>query len=414
MKLQKYSIGTGDRFGCQGKAQLKAIMKARELNLDIAIVWNKSHREHQIIGTTPSDVLSEAQNAIKDLNWNGNYYIDADHVNLSNVDIFIDSCNFFTLDVADFIGQRATDKAIQEFVEKCEKFKGNMKILKLDELLIVNNDLLNIIAEKYLLAIKEAGKIYRKIEKKKGKDNFITEISMDETNEPQTPIEIFFILAAIAEEKIPIQTIAPRLHGKFIKGVDFIGDITQFRKEFEMILALIQHAVKEFSLPDNLKLSIHSGSDKFSIYGVINKAIKKFDAGIHLKTAGTTWLEELIGLAMAGGEGLEFVKEIYAKAYNRYDELCLPYETVIDINKRNLPLPEDVNTWSSGKVINTLRHDLSCSSFNPDFRQLLHVGYKIAAEMGSRFIKALKTYEDVISQNVTHNLHERHIKSLFV
>jgi len=412
--LQKYSIGTGDRFGCQGKAQLKAIIKAKEENLDIAIVWNKSHREHVIIGTTPADVLNEAQSAIKELNWEGNYYIDADHVNISIIDEFIDSCNFFTLDVADFIGQRASDEEINSFIEKCKKFKGKIKMQNLDEPIIVNDEILRTIALKYILAVKEAGRIYRRLEKKKGKSKFIIEISMDETKEPQTPIEIFFILAAISEENIPIQTIAPKFYGKFIKGVDFIGDVERFGKEFEMILAIIQHAIKEFSLPDNLKLSIHSGSDKFSIYGVINKALRKFDAGIHLKTAGTTWLEEIIGLAMAGGKGLEIAKEIYAKAYNRNEELCKPYATVIDIDLEKLPHPENVNAWSSNKFANSLRHDLACEDYNTNFRQLLHVGYKIAAEMGSRYIEVLKTCEEIISRNVSDNIYERHIKSLLM
>lgn len=414
MKLPKYSIGTGDRFGCQGKAQLKAIIKAKEENIDIAIVWNKSHREHVIIGTTPADVLNEAQKAVIELNWNGPFYIDADHVSLANIDIFIDSCNFFTLDVADKIGQRASVQEINAFIKKYERFKEKIIIPNLDEPLLVNDELLRTIAEKYLLAIKEAGRIYRKIVKQKGKDNFITEISMDETSEPQAPIEILFILAAISDEKIPVQTFAPRFYGKFIKGVDYIGNVERFEKEFAMILVILQHAVKEFSLPDNLKLSVHSGSDKFSIYSVINRALKKYDAGIHLKTAGTSWLEELIGLAMAGGEGLEIAKEIYAKAYNRYEELCKPYITVIDIDKRNLPLPEDVRNWNNEDFIHTLRHDLSCESYNPDFRQLIHVSYKIAAEMGSRYIEALKLYEDIIARNVTQNIYERHIKGLFL
>ena len=414
MILQKYSIGTGDRFGCQGKAQLKAVIKAKEENLDIAIVWNKSHREHEIIGTIPADVLEEAQNAIRELNWNGSYYVDADHVGLSNIDMFIDSSNFFTLDVADFIGQKASDEEINSFIKKHEKFKGKIKVLNFDDFFIVNNDILRTISEKYLLAVKEAGRIYRKIEKKKGKDNFIIEVSMDETSEPQSPIEIFFILAAISEEGIPIQTIAPRFYGKFIKGVDFIGNIERFGKEFEMYLAIIQLAIKEFSLPDNLKLSVHSGSDKFSIYGVINKALKKYDAGIHLKTAGTTWLEELIGLAMAGGKGLEIAKQIYIEAYNRFEELCLPYANVIDIDKEKLPLPESVSKWNGSKYARSLRHDSSCEDYSPNFRQLLHIGYKIAAEMGSRYKKALKIFEEIISRNVYENLYERHVKKLFM
>ena len=124
MRLQKYSIGTGDRFGCQGKAQLKAIIKAQENDVDIAIVWNKSHREHLVTKSTPADVLKEAQNAVRDLNWKGNYYIDADHIGISNIDLFIDSSNYFTIDVAEFINEKASEAEINTFVEKYEN-KGS-------------------------------------------------------------------------------------------------------------------------------------------------------------------------------------------------------------------------------------------------------------------------------------------------
>ena len=101
-----------------------------------------------------------------------------------------------------------------------------------------------------------------------------------------------------------MQTIAPKFTGRFNKGVDYVGDLAQFEKEFNDDLAVIAFAVKEFGLPADLKLSVHSGSDKFSIYPAIRRAIRRTGAGLHIKTAGTTWLEELIGLASAGGEGL--------------------------------------------------------------------------------------------------------------
>ena len=183
--------------------------------------------------------------------------------------------------------------------------------------------------------MQEAGKIYRHIAKAKGAANFITEVSMDETDSPQTPPELLIILAAMADEKIPLQTIAPKFTGRFNKGVDYVGDVAQFEREFNEDLAVIAFAVKKYGLPDNLKLSVHSGSDKFSIYAPIRRALKKFNAGLHLKTAGTTWLEELIGLAEAGGDGLALAKEIYADALDHVDELCAPYATVIDIDRAN-------------------------------------------------------------------------------
>ena len=95
--------------------------------------------------------------------------------------------------------------------------------------------------------------------------------------------------------------------------MDYVGDVVQFEKEFNEDLAVIAYAIAQYGLPANLKLSVHSGSDKFSIYAPMRRALPQADAGVHLKTAGTTWLEEMIGLAEAGGEGLELAKQVYAE-----------------------------------------------------------------------------------------------------
>ncbi len=146
----------------------------------------------------------------------------------------------------------------------------------------------------------------------------------------------------------------------------------------------------------------------------MRRALKKFDAGVHLKTAGTTWLEELIGLAEAGGAGLDLAKEIYAEAYAHREELCLPYANVIDIDPAKLPGPEEVNAWSSEQFVLALRHDPSSSAYNASMRQLLHVGFKIAAKMGPRYLDLLSANEAIVAKNVTGNLYLRHIKPLFI
>jgi hypothetical protein len=258
-----------------------------------------------------------------------------------------------------------------------------------------------------------AGRIYRRVAEAKGADNFVTEVSMDETDAPQTPVEMLFILAAVADERIPAQTIAPKFTGRFNKGVDYVGDVSRFHAEFKADLAVIDFAVGTFGLPANLKLSVHSGSDKFSLYGPMGQALQAFDAGVHLKTAGTTWLEELIGLATAGGDGLQIARDIYAAALARTDELCAPYATVIDIDPDQLPAADEVNAWDGNAYANALRHDQDCTEFNPHLRQLLHVGYKVAAEMGDRYLDALEACESEIAPHVTENLLERHIRRVF-
>ena len=378
MKIGKYSFGVGDRFAHEGINQLKALIEAEErFGVHFVPVWNKSNREHQIVGTEPIETRREADAAVKALNYKGQYFVDADHINLNNVDRFIDASDFFTIDVADYIGKTGT------------------------------------VEEKFLPAIKEAGKIYRYIASKKGADNFVTEVSMDEVDEAQTPEELRYILREIAKEGIPVQTIAPKFTGRFNKGVDYRGDLALFEKEFEQDLMVIDEAVREYGLPDNLKLSIHSGSDKFSIYPIMGRLIRKHDKGIHIKTAGTTWLEENIGLAVADPAALELAKKIYVNALGRMAELTVPYATVIDVDTTKLPTPEEVAKWDADTYARTMRHNQEDPLYNPSFRQLIHVSYKIAAELADEFLPALEKHTDVIGEQITANLCDRHIARLF-
>ena len=414
LSLGKFSFGMGDRFAHQGNAQLRACVLATELGAEVVPVWNKSNREHTFIGTEPSSLRAEADAAVKALGWKKTYHVDADHIRLETVDRFIAPSDFFTIDVADSIGKPAGAKDVQAWVERHPELTGKILIPHIDHPLEISRAEVGRVADKFLLAVQDAGKIYRHIARAKGEANFITEISMDETDRPQTPHELLIILAALADEKIPLQTIAPKFTGRFNKGVDYVGDLNQFEKEFNEDLAVIAFAIKRYRLPASLKLSVHSGSDKFSLYEPMRRALKKFDAGLHIKTAGTTWLEELIGLAEAGGDGLAIAREIYAYAIEHLDEFCAPYASVIDIKKEKLPPASTVNGWSSKQFVSALRHDRKNPAFNPGFRQLLHVSFKVAAKQGDRYLNALKQHEAIIAKNVTENLFERHLKPLLL
>jgi len=414
VRLGKYSIGIGDRFAHQGKAQLAAVKKAKAAGVTVTPVWNKSHREHVIVKSQPASTRLEADQAVKALGWTDDYFVDADHVGLNTVDHFVDSSDFFTLDVADFIGTSSADNNVRTFVESQKKFVGKIQIPGIEENFEISKQRLERIARKFLLAAEEAGKVYRHILSKNPAESFVVEVSMDETDEPQTPVELLFILAAIAQEGIPAQTIAPKFTGRFNKGVDYVGEMRKFAQEFEQDVAVIDFAIKEFSLPSNLKLSVHSGSDKFSIYPSMRAVLRKRNCGLHLKTAGTTWLEELIGLAEAGGDGLTIAKEIYRHAYSRFEELCKPYAAVIDVRQNELPAPDQVEKWDGQTYASTLRHDQKNPQYNPQFRQILHVGYKVAAEMGDRYLTALEKHAGIIAANVTENIYERHLKPVFV
>jgi hypothetical protein len=414
LRLPRFSVGVGDRFAHQAKAQLAACVKAAEGGVEVVPVWNKSNREHTIIGSEPSQTRAAADAAVAELGWKQPYFLDADHITLKTVARFLQPCDFFTLDVAEEIGKPAAESDVVAFVKRHPELIGEVTIPRIAEPFKTDVAFVKGVANKFLAAVKDAGTIYRMLAENKGVGRFVPEISMDETDAPQTPVELLIILAAIADEKIPIQTIAPKFTGRFNKGVDYVGDVAQFTKEFEEDLAAIDFAVKRYGLPENLKLSVHSGSDKFSIYKAIHEAVVKFDAGVHVKTAGTTWLEEIIGLAEAGGSGLEIAKEVYAEAFAHAEELCKPYATVIDIDYAKLPSVEAVNGWTSEQYTSALRHDQKNAAYNPSFRQLLHVGFKVAAKLGDKYLKALEANEAIVAKNVTENLYERHIRPIFL
>lgn len=413
MRSGKYSLGIGDRFSMQGEAQLRALQLAMDSGVEVIPVWNKSNREHITIGSHPEQTRLAADRAVKTMGWDKPYFVDADHINLGNVDKYIDHADFFTIDVADCIGQAADTSDIEGFINRHKKFAGKLEIPGIDDVFTISDATLRQIAGKFLHAVKQAAIIYRHIASHKAPDTFLTEVSMDEVVEAQTPIELFFILSALAEEGVPVHTIAPKFTGRFNKGVDYVGDTELFAKEFEQDILVLDYAIKEFGLPEDLKLSVHSGSDKFSIYPIIGDLIKKYDKGIHVKTAGTTWLEEAIGLALAGGEALHLIKVIYSGALDRFEELTGPYATVVDIDRGALPTVTDVQLWGGEQLAAALRHIPGHPQYNLHFRQLMHVAYKLAAETDEHYLLMLKKNKEIVGEQVTENIYERHLKRLF-
>jgi len=413
MILGKYSFGIGDRFGQQGNAQLKAIIQAQEHGIEVIPVWNKSNREHIIVQSLPSDTRIEADMAVKANGWKNNYFVDADHINLETVDGYIKDCDYFTIDVADYIGKSAQPAEVENFLKNNQKFLGKILIPGITEDLLITPDLLLNFANKFLFALKHAALIYNFIAESKGVGNFITEISMDEVNDAQTPVELLLILSALAEQNIPLQTIAPKFSGEFYKGIDYVGNTDHFSLEFEKFILIIDYAIKKFGLPENLKLSVHSGSDKFSIYPKINEIIHKYNKGIHVKTAGTTWLEEFAGLILSGENGLAMARSIFSNAIQRTNELCTPYASVINIDKTQLPTVSEIKTWPTEKFANSIIHNRNNPDYNLNLRQFIHISYKIAAEYGKQFIDELKENNKIINKLVMDNILRKHIIPLF-
>lgn len=411
--LPRLTLGMGDRFGLEGEAQLSAVQAAVRAGVPVHPVWNKSNREHTIIGSEPQDLRAEADAATQALGWTGDYFVDADHINLQTVDRFVACSDFFTLDVADYSGRAAPAEALEIFAKRHAGLVGRHTLPNLDAAVVITAEDLRGASEKFLWAMQEAGRIYRHILAAKEGAPFAVEVSVDETGTPQTPAELWLILAMISDEGIPAQTIAPKFTGRFNKGVDYQGDLAAFEREFDADLAVIRHAVETLGLPPSLKISVHSGSDKFSLYPIIRRLIEKHGAGLHLKTAGTTWLEEVIALAESDSEGLALAKEIYGGALGQAAELIAPYAPVVEIDIPSLPSVEAVAGWTSREFVEALDHTPGCPAYDPQFRQFVHVSFKIAAAMGARFTDALRARRATVGGRVRGNLLHKHLEPLF-
>lgn len=410
--LPRFSFGVGDRFAHEAAAQLAAFEQLAAAGVVAAPVWNKSNREHSFIGSEPASVREAAAAAVAARGWNHPWFVDADHIGLATVDRFLAPSDFFTIDVADAIGKPANAADIDTFLSQHAELTRPVAVAGIEGGVSLSAEAARAIATKYLAACQDAGRVYRHIAARK--ENFVTEVSMDETDSPQTPPELLVILAMLADEQIPVDTIAPKFTGRFNKGVDYVGDLGQFAKEYSDDIAVLAHAANTYGLPAGLKLSVHSGSDKFSLYPIIREVSARTGAGFHIKTAGTTWLEEIIGLAEAGGDGLALAKEIYAEALEHIDALCGPYATVIDIDRSRLPQHAEVISWSGPRLAAAIRHVPANPDFNPHVRQLLHVAFKLAAKKGSRYTDLLVANREIVAKQVTENLFERHMKPLFL
>ncbi|BAM03796.1 tagaturonate epimerase family protein [Phycisphaera mikurensis] len=414
LALQKLSFGVGDRFAHQAAAQLRAFRELEKLGPVVTPVWNKSNREHTFIGSEPAQVREAAAAAVEAAGWSHPWHVDADHINLGTVDAFTGCSDFFTIDVADAIGKPSDASDVDAFIARHRELIGTLEIDGLGEPLTITEADVRATADHFLLATRRAGEVHRHIAARRGDADFIAEVSMDETPDPQTPPVLLVILAALADAGVPLQTIAPKFTGRFNKGVDYVGDLACFEREFNDDVAVIRHAVAAYGLPENLKLSVHSGSDKFSLYPIIHRSMRATGAGVHLKTAGTTWLEEVIGLAESGGEALDLVRDMYAYALGHVEELCAPYADVIDVDPAALPGEDEVRAWDGPRFAQALRHVPGGAGFDPAVRQLIHVSFKVAAREGERYTRLLKENEAVVGEQVTQNLLERHMKPLFL
>jgi hypothetical protein len=407
----RFSLGCGDRFGYEGRAQLRAFVLARQQGIPVVPVWNKSHREHRLTGTRPADVRREADEAVAALGWSEPYYVDADHVTASTLADFVTDCDFFTLDVAEAIGRPPPPEAEARLRDRARTWLGRPLPLPYGDWRPTAAEL-DAAVRRQAAPIEAARAAWERLRALLGERSVHVEVSMDETSQPQSLADLWVILIGLADAGVPVHTLAPRFPGAFHKGVDYEGDPTQFGRRLEEALTLLRYAREELGIPAHARLSLHSGSDKFRLYPVIREVLHRTGEGLHVKTAGTTWLEEVVGLVRAGSEGAAIVREIYRRALDQAATLLAPYAAVVSVDVSRLPPAHELAAWSADHLAAAIVHDPSSPKYWPELRQFFHVAYPVAAAI-PEFHEALRAYREFIEPGVTFNLLERHLRPLF-
>ena len=293
----KRSFGFGDRLGLATPGHLEALKNKPFL----PILAQQSIRELGRTDRQPEDVMKSAIDAIKAEGYTGVWGADGDHLQ-TREDVFRVAeagYTFFTIDPSEFVnnsadamGEGELEDAYQELVDEDVLTDRNLLQIYLNQIEQVASDyvisfnspvlLLRAIV-KYGAALNFARDMYNWIEEANPHRKFEVEISVDETETPTTPLEHLFIGLNLKRLGLRIVSLAPRFVGEFEKGIDFKGDIVEFEKQYAQHVAIAKYC-------GPYKLSIHSGSDKFSVYPIMGRLSGEY---LHVKTAGTSYLEAL-------------------------------------------------------------------------------------------------------------------------
>lgn len=390
----KTSAGMGDRLGLATPGHVRSI---RKMNGKIAPIFTQqSIRENTRTGRTPQQVIDDAMWGVFQENWRDGYGADADHLKTTDdIDVCLKAgYTFFTIDPGEFVDNRAENADLINLRNYAKDLPSELH-MEHSGLLnqIINAEHLSITFDektlltsmvKYGRAVWHVFKMYQHLIKNAGARTVELEVSVDETDNPTSHAEHAYIASELKRLGVKWVSLAPRFVGRFEKGVDYIGDLVDFEQDVKGHAAIAR-------LFGPYKISLHSGSDKFSIYKIAAQATRGL---VHLKTAGTSYLEALRTIASLDPV---FFLEIYDYCRNRYETDKVSYHVSAQLSRA--PIPSDVDNWI------TLLD-------NFDAREILHVTFgsvlKEKSSDGSfRFfehlIRLLKENPEVYAENI-----ERH------
>jgi tagaturonate epimerase len=386
------SFGFGDRLGLATPGHVRALRAAGD---GVAPIFaQQSIREMERTKRSPAQVLTDAAWGVFMEGWRGGFGADADHLKTTaDIDACLDAgYTFFTFDPGAYVDPSADGKAAPALSEalgalpwtllddRSEDMRRRYRNRALDldgpRPVILEDEEVVRAAVKYGRAVAHVVFLYRHLRKRNA--DVEVEISVDETQTPTTPVQHAYVATELRRLGVQWVSLAPRFVGRFEKGVDYIGDPAAFDADAAVHAAL----ARRFG---PYKLSLHSGSDKLSVYGAFGRRAGAF---AHIKTAGTSYLEALRTVAPL--EPALF-RAVYRLAHERYEHDRASYH--VSAVAAHAPAPESVGDAELASLLDQF-----------DAREMLHVTFGSAlAEYGDRLQAALRAHPDAYDANL-----ERH------
>jgi hypothetical protein len=401
------SAGCGDRLGLATPGHIRAIRKAAGI---APIFTQQSIREMERTNRTPRDVVNDGTWGVFQEGWRGGYGADADHLkDTASIDMCVQAgYTFYTFDPRDHVDNDAHTDDVPTLRQKVAALPWDrladteramydryMHEFSIEGTYTIQfeEDMLLRAAAKYSRALAHVAELYRYLAHEMGETPFEVEVSVDETETTTSPQEHFFIASELGRLGVEWVSLAPRYVGRFEKGVDYIGDLAEFEAEMARHAAIARHC-------GPYKLSLHSGSDKFSIYPITARQTRGL---VHLKTAGTSYLEALRAIATID-PGL--FRDILDFAFERYDTDKATYHVSADpsLAPRSSELADD---------------ELTSVLDNFHARQMLHVTFgsvlTVQDEAGhfifrDRFFDALRSDEEAYYRALEAHF-DRHLEA---
>jgi hypothetical protein len=396
----KTSAGFGDRLGIATPGHARSIK-----NTGIAPIFaQQSVRENTRTGRTPQQVMDDAMWGVFQVGWREPWGGDADHLKIPEViDDFVDAgYTFYTIDPSDYVDNEAEtadeaalktkiaalawDSLESSYPAMREQYVG--KTVDLGDGFTLTFDEITLLraVAKYGGAVGHTAMMYRCLKTRLGDVPFDLEMSVDETETPTSPHEHFYIASELKRLGVEWVSLAPRFVGRFEKGVDYIGSLDDLDANIAQHAAIMRYF-------GGYKLSLHSGSDKFAVYPI---AARHTNGLVHLKTAGTSYLEALRVIAQVDAG---FFREILTLSRARYETDRATYHVSALLDK--VPAPEDLSDSDLPDLLEQF-----------DARQVLHVTFgSVLDEFGARLQAVLAQNEDLYHEIIERHF-DRHLQPL--